>query len=83
MLATMQNLGIVPSFSRPYVSDDNPYIESIFKTCKYCPGYPGRFASLDEARQWCLEFVTWYNCEHYHSKIKFVTLKQKHLVHMM
>ncbi|GAB6163962.1 hypothetical protein JCM12298_31220 [Desulfothermus naphthae] len=79
MLATMQNLGIVPSFSRPHVSDDNPYIESLFKTVKYCPEYPCRFASLEEARKWCFEFVNWYNFKHYHSKIKFVTPEQRHL----
>ncbi|GAB6160950.1 hypothetical protein JCM12298_01270 [Desulfothermus naphthae] len=79
MLATMQNLGIVPSFSRPHVSDDNPYIGSLFKTVKYCPEYPCRFSSLEEARNWCLEFVNWYNFKHYHSKIKFVTPEQRHL----
>ncbi|MDK2922545.1 MAG: putative transposase [Desulfonauticus sp.] len=78
MLATMQNLGIIRSFSRPHVSDDNPYIESLFKTVKYCPKYPGRFSNIEEARKWCLEFVTWYNSKHYHSKIKFVTPEQRH-----
>ena len=60
MLATLQSLGIVPSFSRPRVSDDNPYSESLFKTLKYCPEYPSRpFKSLDEASNWCSNFSKW------------------------
>lgn len=79
MLATLQRLGIVPSFSRPSVSDDNPYSESLFRTLKYTPAYPRRpFASLDEARRWVHEFVTWYNHEHRHSAIKYVTPAQRH-----
>jgi transposase InsO family protein len=62
MLATMQKLGVVPSFSRPSVSNDNPYSEALFKTLKYTPAYPSKpFESLDEARQWVLHFVDWYN----------------------
>lgn len=79
MLFFMQHLGVIPSFSRPHTSDDNPYIESFFKTCKYCPQYPGRFCSLEQARQWFFKFVAWYNFEHYHSKLNFVTPQQKHL----
>ena len=79
MLATLQKLGVVPSFSRPSVSNDNPYSESIFKTLKYIPAYPAQpFASLDEARQWVQCFVTWYNTEHRHSGIQFVTPEQRH-----
>jgi len=78
MLATMQQLGITSSFSRPHVSDDNPFIESLFKTYKYCPNYPGYFESLEHARSWALDFVQWYNCKHRHSGIKFVTPDQKH-----
>jgi len=78
MLATMQRLGITSSFSRPHVSDDNPFIESFFKTYKYCPAYPGHFDSLEDARSWTLDFVHWYNCQHRHSAIKFVTPEQKH-----
>ncbi len=74
MLVTLQNLGIVPSFNRPRVSNDNPYSESLFKTLKYCPQYPSRpFNSLADARMWVESFVTWYNHEHLHSGIKFVT----------
>ena len=79
MLATLQNLGVIPSFSRPSVSDDNPYSESLFKTLKYRPSYPdGAFASITEAREWVSHFVKWYNTEHLHSGIKFVTPASRH-----
>ena len=79
MLATMQQLGVVASFSRPRVSNDNAYAESLFRTCKYRPGYPRQpFASQDEARQWVQGFVRWYNHEHKHSGLKFVTPNQRH-----
>ena len=79
MLATLQALGVVPSFSRPSVSDDNPYSESLFKTLKYCPKYPSKgFANIEEASRWVAEFVKWYNMEHLHSGIKFVTPAQRH-----
>ena len=79
MLATLQNLGIVPSFSRPSVSDDNPYSESMFRTLKYTPAYPSRpFESIDAARQWVHSFVQWYNDEHRHGAIRYVTPSQRH-----
>jgi len=79
MLATLQNLHVLPSFSRPSVSDDNPYSESLFKTLKYRPSFPGgAFASLLEARTWVSKFVTWYNTEHLHSGLRFVTPQAKH-----
>jgi len=79
MLATLQNMGIVPSLSRPSVSDDNPYSESLFRTLKYTPAYPSKpFNSLTEARQWVHRFVQWYNNEHCHSSIKYVTPTQRH-----
>lgn len=79
MLVTLQNLGVIPSFSRPSVSDDNPYSEALFKTLKYCPQYPTKpFANLEEARAWVREFVRWYNTQHLHSGIKFVTPEQRH-----
>lgn len=79
MLATMQRLGIVPSFSRPRVSDDNAYAESLFRTLKYCPEYPSRgFASVEDARAWVARFVTWYNDQHLHSAIAFVTPSSRH-----
>ena len=79
LLATLQALGILPSFSRPAVSNDNPYSESLFKTLKYRPEYPARsFADVTEARQWVAEFVAWYNHQHHHSAIQFVTPAQRH-----
>ncbi|WP_419621314.1 transposase, partial [Thiolapillus sp.] len=79
MLAMLQRLGIVPSFSRPSVSNDNPYSESLFGTMKYTPAYPSKpFESLAAAREWVDEFVHWYNEEHRHSGIQFVTPAQRH-----
>lgn len=78
MLATLQRLGVMPSFSRPAVSDDNPYVESFFRTLKYAPRYPGRFADIQTARVFMVEFVGWYNTRHQHSGIQFVTPAQRH-----
>jgi putative transposase len=79
MLATLQALGVMPSFSRPAVSNDNPYSESLFKTLKYRPDYPAKpFADLTEARRWVDHLVRWYNHEHRHSAIRFVTPAQRH-----
>lgn len=79
LLAMLQVLGILPSFSRPRVSDDNPYSEALFRTLKYRPEYPGRpFESLQEATAWVEGFVSWYNQEHRHSGIKFVTPASRH-----
>lgn len=79
MLATMQKLGVVQSFSRPHVSDDNPYSESLFRTLKYRPEYPsGPFGSLSAARLWAAAFVRWYNEDHLHSAIRFVTPSDRH-----
>jgi len=79
MLATLQRLGVVPSFSRPQVSDDNPYSEALFRTMKYRPGYPSRpFSSLAAAQTWVDGFVDWYNTEHLHSGIRFVTPDDRH-----
>lgn len=73
MIVTLYTLGVIPSFSRPRVSDDNPYIESLFKTMKYTAGYPGTFKGLEHARAWMADFVNWYNTEHRHSAIGYVT----------
>ncbi len=79
MLATLQALGVAPSFSRPAVSNDNPYSESLFKTLKYRPAYPRQaFENLLAARQWIGMFVQWYNHEHRHSAINFVTPAERH-----
>ena len=79
LLAFLQCVGVVPSFSRPSVSNDNPYSESLFRTAKYRPEYPRKpFDSLEHARRWATWFVAWYNTEHRHSSIKFVTPQQRH-----
>lgn len=80
LLATLQSLGVTPSFSRPRVSNDNPYSESLFRTVKYRPWYPERpFETLAEAAAWVERFVGWYNYEHRHSAIRFVTPHQRHV----
>lgn len=79
MLATLQRLGVIASFSRPSVSDDNSYVESLFRTLKFRPGYPRKpFASIEAARQWVDKFVEWYNHEHMHSAIRYVTPADRH-----
>jgi transposase InsO family protein len=79
MLATLQRLGVMPSFSRPSVSDDNPYSESLFKTLKYHPGFPDQpFDNLEQARAWVSGFEHWYNEVHHHSALRFVTPGQRH-----
>ena len=79
MQAKMYELGVTPSRSRPRVSNDNPYSESLFRTLKYCPKWPmSGFETIEEARKWVSEFVSWYNDEHRHSQIKFVTPSQRH-----
>ena len=75
----LEEMGVLRSFSRPRVSNDNPYSESLFRTVKYRPDYPSRpFASKDEACEWVAAFVDWYNHRHRHSGIKFVTPHQRH-----
>lgn len=79
VLATLYWLGIKPSYSRPRVSDDNAYVEALFRTAKYRPEFPDKgFASLDEARTWAARFVHWYNQEHLHSGIRYVSPAQRH-----
>ena len=79
MLATVQRLGLAHSRSRPAVSNDNPYSESLFKTLKYRPQFPLKpFEDLSQARRWVTELVRWYNDEHRHSAIGFVTPAQRH-----
>lgn len=73
-------LGMTTSYSRPRVSNDNPFAESLFRTCKYRPDWPSAgFKSLNEARAWVLKFTRWYNYEHKHSKLRFVTPHQRHI----
>lgn len=79
MLSRMYELGVLPSYSRPRVSNDNAYAEALFRTAKYCPLWPEQpFESLDQARNWVLKFVRWYNEEHRHSALKYVTPVQRH-----
>ena len=77
--AKLELLGVMSSFSRPRVSNDNPYSESLFRTFKYRPGYPQEgFVDIDKAREWVFEFVDWYNNKHYHSGLNFVTPSSRH-----
>lgn len=77
--ATMENLGVIASYSRPRVSDDNAFSESLFRTMKYRPEYPNKpFASLEDARTWATRFVAWYNHMHLHSGIGYVTPAARH-----
>ena len=72
-------LGVTTSYSRPRVSNDNPFSESLSRTCKYRPDWPSAgFKNLDEARKWVLKFTRWYNYEHKHSQLRFVTPHQRH-----
>lgn len=74
----MADLGVTKSHSRPYVSNDNPYSESHFKTLKYRPEFPDRFGAIVDARSFCQPFFSWYNGEHYHSGIGFLTPEDVH-----
>jgi putative transposase len=79
VLAMLYWLGVKPSYSRPRVSDDNAFVESLFRTAKYRPEFPHTgFADLDEARAWAAHFVRWYNHEHRHSGIRYVSPAQRH-----
>ena len=78
ILMLFYHLGVIPSFSRPRVSDDNPYSESLFKTLKYSVRYPKFFTDLAHARSWFAGFVVWYNTEHRHSAIGYVTPQTRH-----
>ncbi len=79
MVATLQWLGVIPSFSRPHVSNDNPYSESLFRTLKHTPAYPqSPFDTQLAAQDWVARFVHWYNTQHRHSGIRYVTLDQRH-----
>ena len=77
-VAKLAELGVKPSYSRPGVSDDNAYAESLFRTCKYRPEFPGAFASLEEARYHMLAFTRWYNHMHKHRNLKFVSPDERH-----
>jgi len=74
----LADLGVTKSHSRPHVSDDNPYSESQFKTLKYCPEFPDRFGSIQDARSFCHGFFSWYHKEHHHSGIGLMTPESVH-----
>jgi len=79
VLAMLHHLGVKPSYSRPRVSDDNAYAESLFRTAKYRPEFPVKgFDDLDDARAWAAQFVRWYNHDHRHSGIRYVSPAQRH-----
>lgn len=79
VLAMLNWLGVKPSYSRPRVSDDNAFAESLFRTAKYRPEFPSSgFADLDDARRWATSFTLWYNVEHRHSGIRYVSPAQRH-----
>ena len=79
MLETLRKLGVTRSFSRPGVSNDNPYSESAFRTMKYATNYPvDGFQSVEAAQIWLDGFITWYNTEHLHSSLKYVTPEARH-----
>ncbi|MBM3792456.1 MAG: transposase family protein [Acidobacteria bacterium] len=74
----LAELGVTHTDTRPHVSDDNPDSESQFKTLKYCPAFPDRFDSIEDARAFCLDFFTWYNQEHRHGGIGLMTPAMVH-----
>ena len=79
MLATLQALGVMASFSRLAESNDNPFAESLSRTLKYCPVFPRYpFKDLLAARNWVTSFMHWYNEVHRHSAIQFVTPAERH-----
>jgi hypothetical protein len=79
VLSMLHWLGVKPSYSRPRVSDDNAYAESLFRTAKYHPEFPAKgFADLEVARAWAADFAHWYNVDHRHSGIQYVSPSQRH-----
>ncbi len=79
MIATLERLGVMTSFSRPGVSNDNAYAEALFRTMKYRPNYPSQpFGSVENVMAWVTAFVRWYNTEHRHSALGYVTPEQRH-----
>lgn len=74
----LSDLGVDKTHSRPHVSNDNPYSEAQFKTLKYCPQFPENFGSIQDSRGFCLDFFSWYNKDHRHSGIAYLTPEQVH-----
>ena len=76
---TLEHLGVTASYSRPRVSNDNPFSEALFRTCKYRPEWPSKgFNDIEAARGWVARFANWYNGEHLHSGIRFVAPNTRH-----
>ena len=79
---TLEHLGVTASYSRPRVSNDNPFSEALFRTCKYRPEWPSKgFSDIEAARGWVARFANWYNGEHLHSGIRFVAPNTRHAGH--
>ena len=79
MKVTMEKLGITASYSRPRVSNDNPFSEALFRSCKYRPNWPTKgFATIEDALAWVKSFADGYNNDHLHSAIRFVTPNAPH-----
>lgn len=74
----LADLGVTKTHSRPHVSNDNPYSESVFKTLKYRPDFPELFGCLEHAREFCKDFFSWYNISHRHSGIAMLTPENVH-----
>jgi len=74
----LADLGVTKSHSRPYTSNDNPFSESLFKTCKYQPQFPERFGSIQDAKVFCRSFFQWYNGQHHHLGLGLMTPNQVH-----
>lgn len=74
----LADLGVTKTHSRPHVSNDNPYSEAQFKTLKYRPDFPGRFGSIEHARAFCVDFFRWYNTEHHHAGLVYLTPEDVH-----
>jgi len=74
----LSDLGITKTHSRPHVSNDNPFSESHFKTLKYRPAFPERFGSIEDARAFCMTFFNWYNTEHHHSALAWLSPEDVH-----
>ena len=80
MKVTLEKLGIMASYSRPRVSNDNPFSEALFRTCKYRRDWPSKgFVTKDDAQAWVKSFASWYNGEYFHSAIRFVTPSMRHV----
>ena len=77
----LADLGVVKTHSRPYVSNDNPFSEAQFRTLKYCPQFPERFGSIEDGRAFGQEFFRWYNQDHRHSGLGFLTPAVVHFGH--